>query len=196
MTIPVGISDTDNAESEFLDEIRYQFDRDEDIRKTLDKKSSTMITISSTIFTLLSIIGSFMINNPTIFARNPLDINYNNFSNLLDILIAGVIAAITSIILFVRSYAITKYHYPVGAKYFFKKDKNITTEEKINKFRYTSKKKFTEYMIEHYLDCIKDNSESNEKKALLIRIGHYLLTISICLFGILLIGVIYLISVK
>ncbi len=58
MTFPTEVS---NTESEFLIELRNQFDREEDIRKSLDKKSSTMITMSSAIFTILSATGTFII---------------------------------------------------------------------------------------------------------------------------------------
>jgi hypothetical protein len=39
MTLPVEVGNTDNAKSEFLTELRNQFEREEDIKKSLDKKN-------------------------------------------------------------------------------------------------------------------------------------------------------------
>ena len=142
MTLPVGGNDADIAEPEFLNELRFQFDREEDFRKSLDKKSSTMITISSIIFTILSLIGSFIINSSKTSIHHS-NWSFINSSNLFYILIIGIFLAIISIILFAISYGIKKYHYPVGAKHFFEKD-GKTTKEKINEYRYSTKKSLLE----------------------------------------------------
>jgi hypothetical protein len=94
-----------------------------------------MITMASTIFTILSVIGTVVINQVSTY---PLFLNQYQyilhplFSIFSIALIVGIILALISIIYFVKSYAIRIYSYPIGVEYFFKKD-DLTQEEKIDK---------------------------------------------------------------
>ena len=49
------------SSDEFLTEVRYQFERDLDLRKNLDFKSTDLMTKCSTIVTILVSIGTFLI---------------------------------------------------------------------------------------------------------------------------------------
>jgi hypothetical protein len=182
MTFPAEVSNADNAESEFLIELRNQFDREEDLRKTLDKKASTMITISSTIFTILSGIGTFMINHIPIDKSMPNPLFFPLFLVTSLILIGGVILAIISISYFVRTYATRRYSYPMGVEYFFRND-GKSHEEKINQFRDSSKREFIEHMIKEYINSINKNGTSNVERGKLIKNGYGYLIKSVIAFG-------------
>ena len=70
-----------------------------------------------------------------------------------------------------KSYAIRIYSYPIGVEYFFKKD-DITQEEKIDKFRNATKKRFTEHMIKEYINSINKNVTRNIEKGGKIKKGY------------------------
>jgi hypothetical protein len=165
----------ESAGLEFLAELKQQFERAIDLRKNLDTKASTMITIAGAISTLLLSIATFLITK-----IHPLDYVYLWSIAIFSV---GVISAVISIIFFFRSYSIKKYYYPMGPKQFFKNGEFI--EENIDEFRFASKEKFTKHLIKEYLKGIKNFSEWNSKKAGYIRSGQISLISSIGLVGIL-----------
>ena len=55
-------SEDEKEENIFFDEIKKQFDRYEELKKGLDSKANTMITISTAISTLFIAIGTFLIS--------------------------------------------------------------------------------------------------------------------------------------
>jgi hypothetical protein len=77
------------AEADFLAELKSQFDKDIDLRKTLDNKANTMITVISGIITLLIAIGTFLISR--IVEKNIV------YDISIGILASGVVLATVSI---------------------------------------------------------------------------------------------------
>jgi amino acid permease len=55
-------SEDENANNTLYEEIKKQFERYEELRKGLDNKANTMITISTAISTLFIAIGTFLIS--------------------------------------------------------------------------------------------------------------------------------------
>jgi hypothetical protein len=132
------------SESDFLNELKTQFERDVDLRKNLDNKANTMITISGSISTLLLAIATFLITkiHPT----------QGIFFGSIIILGLGIIFSIISISFFVKSYSLRKYRYVMGSEIFFKNGKY--DEAKIDRFRNASKEMFARHLIKEYLASI------------------------------------------
>lgn len=99
------------AEADFLAELKSQFDKDIDLRKTLDNKANSMITVISGITTLLIAIGTFLISR--IVEKNIV------YDRSIGILAWGVVLATVSIFYFIQSYSLRSYKYAVGHEYFF-----------------------------------------------------------------------------
>jgi hypothetical protein len=102
----VGLADSSKtgdssnvAEDDFLAELKSQFEKEIDLRKTLDSKANTMITVASGISTLLIAIGTFLISR--IVDKNA----YYGIS--IAILAIGIVLAIIGIWFFIQSYAPT-----------------------------------------------------------------------------------------
>ncbi len=162
------------SSDEFLTEIRYQFDRDLDLRKNLDSKSTHLITMCSTIVTILVSIGTFLITK--IVPKNEI------FGISLAILGMGIILATCCIYLLTRSYALKTYRYPMGHEQFFKNGiYDLTMSET---FRNTEKQKFNKHIIKEYFECIKSNSEIMVKKAEIIKKAQRLFNMAIFSVGI------------
>ena len=52
--------DKKTVEEGFLNELKSQFDKEMELRKNLDTKANTMITVASSVSTLLIAIGTFL----------------------------------------------------------------------------------------------------------------------------------------
>jgi predicted nucleic acid-binding Zn-ribbon protein len=59
------------AEDEFLAELKSQFDKDIDLRKTIENKANTMITVASGVSTLLIAIG-LLRSKGSVMGSNPI----------------------------------------------------------------------------------------------------------------------------
>ena len=70
----------------------------------------------------------------------------------------------------------------MGVEYFFKLD-GKTKEEKINKFRNSTKRIFTEHMITEYVNSINNNGTPNIEKGSKIKKGYEFLIKSNYIFG-------------
>jgi hypothetical protein len=99
-----------------LAELKSQFDKDIDLRKTLDNKANTIITVISGITTLLIAIGTFLISR--IVEKNIV------YDISIGILALGVVLATVSIWYFIQSYSLRSYKYAVGHEYFFDEQGN------------------------------------------------------------------------
>ena len=159
----------DNAELLFITEIKTQFERDLAIKEILDHKSTSMITLSSVIFTALIAIATFALNN---LFRSEITMNYSVLG--ITVLVALVLG-MGSIGLFIWSYRLRSYRYPMGHELFFKDRGNGDyIQDTVNDWRTCSKKVFNDRMIEEYLSSIRTNSNSNKTKARLLEIGQWL----------------------
>lgn len=170
------VAQVERADSDFLGELKEQFQRAIDLRTNLDTKANTMISIAGAISTLLLAIATFLITK-----IRPLE---DVYLAAIGILCIGIIFAVASIVFFVKSYSIKQYEYPVGASAFFPNGKYV--EAKVDRFRNASKEAFTKRLIEDYLFSIKNFLELNTQKAGNIKLGQICLVTSIASVGVLL----------
>jgi len=161
----------DTAEDDFLAELKSQFEKEIDIRKTLDNKANTMITVASGTSTLIIAIGTFLISR--IVERNLF------YEISLIILAIGIMLAVAGIGFFIQSYAVRRYLYAIGTDYFFDKSTGEYKTNFVNKMRNLSKREFKDIMIKGYLESIKRSAQLNQQKADAIKIGQVLLTLTI-----------------
>jgi hypothetical protein len=175
--------DTRTGEQSFLDELRYQFDRENDLRKTLDTKATTMITIATTMITINLAIGTFLISK--------MMVNYTVYYTSIGILILAIIFSIKGILKLIKSYELKDYDYPIGHKHFF--ENNDYDMSMIDGVRNITEKQFNDRMFKGYLKSIKTSDELNTKKSIGIREGQSwivrtLITIIILLAFVLIMG--------
>jgi len=173
------MQETNEASNEFLSELKSQFDRDMEVRKNLDSKITSMITMSSSVVTVLIGIGTLLVSN--------IEPKTDVFGISLWILGFGILTAIACIILLIKSYAMRTYTYPMGHERFFKDDeKGEYDYEMIKKFRTASLDKFAQLMIEEYLVSIKNSSKANSNKVKYIKLGQISFLCSMGLIALLL----------
>jgi hypothetical protein len=174
----------------FLNELKSQFDRDIDIRNSLESKSTQLITMSSTIVTILVSIGAFLISkisaNPDLQNTYPL-VYPSIFLVSLGILVSGIVLATICIYFLTKSAAIRKYKYPMGHENFFENDNY--DEKEADKFRKYPTEVFNKHMVKEYLQSIKTNSESISEKSGLIKKGQKFLNPAIFTIAILVVFV-------
>ncbi|WP_148685647.1 hypothetical protein [Candidatus Nitrosocosmicus hydrocola] len=178
MALPLEVKSDENAESEFLSELKSQLEKDSDIRRTLDTKANTMIVMSSSISTLLITVGTLLIKS--------ISENANHFSLILyvPILILGIVLSSISIIMFVKSLSLRRYRFPIGHEIFLNENDELN-QTNIDKFRTLSKKKFMGHMIKEYLLSIKNHEKLNGEKGSYISNGQIFVIANIINFSIL-----------
>jgi hypothetical protein len=166
--------DTDAQNSdEFLTEVSYQFERDLDLRKNLDSKSTDLITKCSTIITIIVSIGFFLITK--ILSRNEI------FYLSVFILTGGIILAFISISFLTRAYGLRTYRYPMGHEQFFKN--GLYDLDMSEKFRKTEKQKFIQHILREYFESIRVSSQVMSEKSAIIKNGQnffYFALLSVC----------------
>lgn len=155
------------TEEAFLSELRSQFEKLIDLRKAVDNKASTMITIASSIVTLNIVVGTFLITR--IVNKD------NNFYGAsIAILAIGVILAVISIQRFIHSYGIKNYYYPMGSPSFF--DNGEYKLEWVDEVRNLPEKEFNDRLFKGYLEAMKTAEENNQSKTHSIKHGQIFLT--------------------
>jgi ABC-type glycerol-3-phosphate transport system permease component len=157
--------------------------RDLELKKTLDNKSNTMITMSSAIAALLIGLGTFILTR--IIPSTPF-YNIAIFS-----IIAGIILALIAISLFVRSYTLKSYRYPMGHENFFEdKGKGKYKKEIVDKWRNADIEEYNDRIIQEYWESIRNNADNNKRKGRELKYGQWLffglvLSISVLLISLL-----------
>ena len=107
--------DKKTVEESFLSELKSQFDKEIDLRKNLDAKANTMITVASGVSTLLIAIGTFLVSR--ILQQNVYGIYVYGIS--IAILGVGIVLAVLGIAFFIQAYSLRDYRYPMGHEWFF-----------------------------------------------------------------------------
>ena len=159
----------ENAEKTFLNELKCQYERDLDLKKTLDNKATNMITVASSIVTLNIAIGTFLISK-----INGIGAVYFSTIAILFIVIG---LALFSISRFISSYALRGYQYPFGHELFFEKNEyNVNLVEKV---RGLPERELNDRLFKGYLKSIKTCAELNDDKATGIRGGQKVLIVAL-----------------
>jgi hypothetical protein len=156
------------AEDVFLDELKSQFEKEIDVRKTLDTKANTMITTASAISTLVIAIGTFLISRIA---------DKNFYYTSIEVLAVGIILAVVSVSFFIWSYSVRKYRYPLVSDHFFRNGEY--NEKIVEAVRKLSRREFNDKMFQGYLKGIKSSERSNKRKANGIKIGQIFLVLTI-----------------
>lgn len=172
MPIELEKSDDNNsktAEDSFLNELKSQFDKEIDLRKNLDAKANTMITVASGVSTLLIGIGTFLISR--ILERNVL------YDISIAILGVGIVLAVLGIWRFIQSYSLRDYTYPIGHEWFF--PQGAYKKDRVDSVRSLTTKEFSDRLYKGYLECIKTSAEINKNRAVAVRKGQKFLAYSI-----------------
>lgn len=167
----------DQSSDEFLTEVRHQFERDLDLRKNLDSKSTDLITKCSTIITVLVSMGTFLITK--------IDPKNDIFYTSVFILSGGILLALISISFLIRAYALRTYRYPLGHEVFFKN--GLYDLEMSETFRKTERQKFMKHIIKEYFESIKINSEVMSAKSKIMRKGQTVFYFAMSSVGVILI---------
>ena len=162
------------AGKDFLNELKFQYEKDFELKNTLDSKASNMSTISGSIVTISLLIATFLISKITS------DI-YVGIS--VGILAIGILFGILTIINFLRSYSVRRYRYAMGHEAFF--DEQEYKKEVAKRFITASKQTFAEHLAREYLESIKHNMKANEDKANIIKEAQTYLTIEIAIISVL-----------
>lgn len=166
------IEDNTNSGTEeaFLNELKSHFEKVIDLRKNLDSKANTMITIASSLITINIAIGTFLISRIMITAGNSPFFYYFP----IGVLAGGVTLALISIRMFIQSYSIKDYDYPWGTDYFFVEGKY--KQERVDNVRKLPEKDFNDRLFRGYLRSIKSAEMNNDSKGESIKKGQKFLT--------------------
>jgi|SRR5215211_7682646 len=154
----------------FLSELKSQFEKLIDLKKTIDNKANTMITIASSIVTLNVAIGTFLITRIV-------EKDNNFYGTSIGLLALGVILSVISIQRFIHSYGIKSYYYPMGSTSFF--DKGEYKPEWVDEVRNLSEKEFNDRLFKGYLNAMKTAEENNQSKTRNIKQGQIFLTFAL-----------------
>jgi hypothetical protein len=150
----------------FLQELKSQYDKEFDLKSTLEGKANYLLTIAGVVSTLLFGFGTFLIDN--------LNTNYPFLSHISTLIIAGVAINIVSILFSVLSFKIQPYRYVMPFDHFFYDDGTFN-EKAIEEYRdEPNVDVFKDTIIETYLRCIKDNGLTNKGKAIKVKIAQWL----------------------
>jgi hypothetical protein len=175
------------SRSLFLTEIKEQFQRETDFKKTLDDKSSTMVTMASSVSTLLIAIGTFLI---TRIEPKASGFPESIFFDSIIILSVGIVFAIIAAYNFIRAYSLRSYLFPFAKKdFFYKENENGEDEYKrkaMEDFRTADNASIERYIIQEYARCIVDFGSKNEQRSRNIVWGQRFLMVSIGSVGFLL----------
>ena len=153
------------AEKSFLNELKSQFEREIDLRETLDSKAHTMMTLASGTITVNIALGTFLLTRIA-------DTGIYLFISIV-ILGAGLGFGIVSILKLIRSYGLRDYHYPMGHEHFYENGKYDA--EMVQQVKDMKEEEFNDRLFSGYLDCIKHSTEQYKSKGDGVKMGQLFL---------------------
>jgi len=142
--------------TEFLEELKLQFERLIHSKERLDNKANNMIAMTGTITTLFMGFGIFLLQNVS-FSDDPILLSIAAF-----VLIIEIIFTFLTIRYSLKSYKLREYTHPVSTKVFYKDDE--LNEENVQLFKDKESDKINEFYVNEYLKCIKSYEIENELK--------------------------------
>ena len=146
--------DNVKAENSFLNELRIQFDREVDLRKSLDTKANSMITLTTTLITINLAIAGFLITKITD--------NFLIYYIAIGIFSLVIFFSVNAIWRLVKVYEIKEYDYPMGYRFFFDRDK--FDDSSIEGVKNITESQFNDRMFKEYLS-IRNHDRLNIEKA-------------------------------
>jgi hypothetical protein len=154
-----------------LEELRLEFEREMDLKKTLEGKATSMITIAGIIVTLLFGFTTFSSSSLHNIITQSLGIP-------LHFILIGVIGCIFSIGFSLWSIKLSNYAIVSTLEYFFDKE-GKRNEEEIAKYIDAEENQIIGGIISAYLNTNNIVSTENSKKAIKVKWAHRFLVSSI-----------------
>lgn len=167
--------DNDKAKNSFLNELKVQFDREVDLRKSLDTKANSMITLATTLITINLAIAGFLITKITD--------NFLIYYISIGIFSLVIFFSVNAIWRLVKVYEIKEYDYPMGYRFFFDGDK--FDDSSIDGVRNITGSQFNDRMFKGYLRSIRNHDRLNKEKAIGVIKGQVWITRSLITIAIL-----------
>jgi hypothetical protein len=172
------IQDDKPVRALLLSELKIQYSSEWQLRKNLDDKAKSIITVSGVITTLL-------FGFATLVLKDGHDPAYQMmFVYIKDLLFASVVPIILSIFLSTVSLKLQKYALPFShASFYDEKDtkREKFDKEKIKKTIDSSLIVFNNTLIKNYLDANRINAKENNFKTLMITLAQWAFVVGISL---------------
>jgi len=154
----------DNNKEKFLEELKIQYEKEFELKNSLETKANYSLASSGVIVGLLFTFAANLFN---IFKNLPA-LPYISISLLI-----GVGLFIIAIFFSVQVSRIKQYHYATLHKYFFKNE-GVFNEGTKSEYKYMKLDDFLDDRIDTYLVANKINFEHNEDKARNVSRMHWL----------------------
>lgn len=182
MSNDTGNFDTTDA---IIGELRHQFDREVELRKNLDSKINSLITMVGSIMTLNIAIGTFLISK-----LQWEDSNYYYFPIFLQVI--GIIFSLVSMYFFISKFGIKTYTYPFGHEQFY--EGKEYSQKKTNDLKSLPIDKFKDSQIMAYAKSINTSAQINDDRKDGIKWGQRFLAFTLIMISILVISILILIG--
>ena len=171
-------SSTTTSKELFIEELRMQYNKDWDLKDSLDGKASSMITVSATVAALIFGFGAFILKG--------ISPSYEFLSLFLYLLIASIVGSVASIMLSTFAFKIQKYTVALGDRIFYDKKTDKRIEKMVEEYKTAPLDKFRNTMVNAYLKSIRENNKQNRLKAKMISIAQMVFSGSIAIVPLLL----------
>jgi hypothetical protein len=160
----------ETASDDFLGALRFQYEKELELRNSLDSKANNMLTVCGSIITIAIAIATFLVSRifPSIFVIIG-----------LIALGAGIFCAAQAMSSFIKSYSLRSYRFAMGDEVFFDKKTGEYNKEQTMQFLNTKKEVFAGHMAKEYLESIRQNKTRNQEKGDMIKNGQKSLRLSI-----------------
>jgi hypothetical protein len=166
--------ENETAARDFLEALRFQYEKELELRNILDNKTSNIITMSSSIITIAIAVSTFLLSK----------IEYQPHLIAALCMLAVVLGFATFAIYYLlKAYSLRKYRFAITSESFF--DKGAYNKDLAKRFLTTEREKFAERMAEEYLTSINQNKERNGEKARFVKNGQKSLYWSLFILSIL-----------
>lgn len=156
--------------SEFVEELRLQFERYVQVKNRLDTKANNIIAMSGTIATLFMGFGVFLLQNVDFQTYSKIS-EFASFSLILEIILT-----VLTIVFAFTSYRLREYTHPISFEKFFKQDKKEPDPTKVKQFQDADSDQINEWAIDNYLKSIKSYEEQNNEQTKWIDYARFTFT--------------------
>ena len=164
-----------SSAKEFLDELASRSKDQEELKRSIDTKAMTKMTITATATSLLTGFAAGSIFDKKVVTET------GELLGLLSgiLLLAGLILGIVSILIFLYSSNPKHYYTTISLQRFFTNNNEID-RDLVRKYTSLHPEDFSEEMALSYLTTMKKNSESNKARMRTIFIGQLFFGGDVC----------------
>ena len=144
--------------SDFLQELKIQFDRYVQLKERLDTKANNMIMMAGTIAVLFMGFGAFLLSDVEFTS------NYGFPIIASGALVVEVILTMITIKCALDSYKLRTYIHPISFRTFFRGNQKKQKDDVINLFRTGTDDELEKHFITEYLNCIRSYQMQNDEQ--------------------------------